>query len=239
MPDPNENVIAGVPWGRCDHIFTPAFWYFRSAIANNDGLYQFHRLGSNLFEEVAACLLGGFGMPADVGLAAFNRLRDRNLLRPGVEEVSINRALSEPLPVSGKTTRYRFPNQKARYVSRALDRLGAESFPVDDEIEFREKLRSLEGIGFKTASWITRNFLNSDRVAILDVHILRAGLLAGIFRPSHDVTRDYPELESRLICFANGLGVRLSQLDAVMWFEMRKLGWLALQTLAARKRGGL
>lgn len=34
-------------------------------------------------------------------------------------------------------------------------------------------------IGPKTASWIVRNYRKSDCVAIIDIHIHRAGLLAG------------------------------------------------------------
>jgi N-glycosylase/DNA lyase len=77
--------------------------------------------------------------------------------------------------------------------------------------------------------------LDSDNVAILDVHIYRAGLLAGLFSPRHTVVRDYQVLEERLVRFAKALNVRLALLDALMWTEMRQMGTLAI--LALRRRG--
>jgi endonuclease III len=40
---------------------------------------------------------------------------------------------------------------------------------------------SLPGIGPKTASWIARNWLDADDVAILDIHIMRVGQVIGLF----------------------------------------------------------
>ena len=39
-----------------------------------------YRLGRTLAEEFAACLLGGHGIPAPVGIAAYERLRERGIL---------------------------------------------------------------------------------------------------------------------------------------------------------------
>ncbi|MGY3221470.1 thermostable 8-oxoguanine DNA glycosylase [Bradyrhizobium sp. USDA 4512] len=82
----------------------------------------------------------------------------------------------------------------------------------------------IPGVGPKTASWITRNWLGSDEVAILDIHIIRAGVLIGLFGRQQSVPRDYDVMEARFLAFAAALNVRPSLLDAVMWREMRKLG---------------
>ena len=73
------------------------------------GTYERPRLGRNLAEEVTARLLGGFGMKAEIGLAAFTRLRDRGLLEgtPSVWELEC--ALAEPFSIRGLSQRYRFP----------------------------------------------------------------------------------------------------------------------------------
>src|SRR3954470_17393644 len=80
LPAPDDEALQGVSWGRFDVLFTPAFWAGRAWLSNLDGEQRTHRLGRTLREEIAACLLGGFGIPAEIGLAAFSRLRDRGLL---------------------------------------------------------------------------------------------------------------------------------------------------------------
>ena len=73
LPDPLVQVMPGVPWGAVDAFPTPAYWAYQVLARRVTGSVIPHRLGSNLFEEVAACLLGGHGIPAQVGLAAFQR----------------------------------------------------------------------------------------------------------------------------------------------------------------------
>src|SRR4051794_10752038 len=70
LPSPQVEVLPGVYWGRCEDFFTPAFWKARLWIDGESNPLVNYRIGSSLREEIAACLLGGFGMPAEVGLAA-------------------------------------------------------------------------------------------------------------------------------------------------------------------------
>jgi thermostable 8-oxoguanine DNA glycosylase len=87
----------------------------------------------------------------------------------------------------------------------------------------RQLLLSIEGIGPKTASWIVRNVMGSDDVAIIDIHILRACTGMGVFPSDIRLPRDYEPLERRFIAFSNAIDVRPSVLDAVMWSEMRSI----------------
>jgi thermostable 8-oxoguanine DNA glycosylase len=128
--------------------------------------------------------------------------------------------LSEPIEVDGKRIRYRFAAQKARYLAAAFERLMAEPSPQNSGRELRDWLLGIPGIGFKTASWIARNWLNADDVAILDIHILRAGALAKFLDAGLTVERHYLELEQQFLAFSKALGVRSSELDAVIWWEM-------------------
>lgn len=237
LPDPEEKVVANVRWGRADHLFTPAFWYVRVEYAKLRGDYATHRLGRSLAEEVVACLLGGFGMPAELGIQAFRTLLGAGIVEKGATEEEIRTLLMKPLVVNGRLMRYRYPAQKARFVSIALSRLKQDSPPESSARDFRDWLMSFEGIGPKTASWITRNHLNSDEVAILDIHILRAGRLCGLFDSEEINGQSYFNFERKLVSLASAMGIRLSLLDAVIWAEMREIGWLSRSRPTAARTG--
>jgi hypothetical protein len=65
-----------------------------------------YSIGRSLREEVAACLLGGHGMKAEIGVAAFRRLQDRGLLTGVSDEREIELALMEPFVIQGRSVRY-------------------------------------------------------------------------------------------------------------------------------------
>ncbi len=234
LPGPDEYVMPGVRWGHYYALFTPAFW---AAQAWLDGrCYERFSLGQTLEEEVAACLLGGYGIPSEVGLAAFCRVRDMHLLSgPPPSEQRLIEVLTPPLEVEGRKVRYRFAKQRSVYLSHALKTLHQSSSPPDDPIQFRNFLLRLRGIGPKTASWITRNWLRSDQVAIIDVHISRAGLLAGFYDHKDLPTRNYFAMETKFLTFADALGVRPSVLDSIIWRQMKNAGNIALKLIADLK----
>ncbi len=225
---PQSEIIPGVPLGRADEVFSPAFWGEMARGAGR-GSYGDIRLGADLAEEVAACLLGGFGMPAEMGLAAFDRLKERKLLYPGVRAAALEAALLEPFggPMHGR--RYRFPRQKARFLACSLDLLPRLQEQACD-LAFRDDLAALPGIGLKTASWVVRNRRYSDQVAVLDVHIVRAGHYIGLFAPRMKPARHYRAMEERFIALARALRVRAADLDSAMWQVMRLIGHMMPST---------
>jgi thermostable 8-oxoguanine DNA glycosylase len=239
LPDPDTEVQPGVPWGSFEYVFTPAFWAAHAWQCSLVGqLSKHHRLGTTLCEEVAACLLGGYGIPAEVGLAAYQRLRMLNLLNNRTTAHALQAVLAEPLTINGRSQRYRFARQKASYLAATLTALeDPSSFDGLTDVELRDWLTGLPGVGLKTASWITRNFRDSDAVAIIDIHVFRAGRLAGIFPASATIQRNYQDLEKDFIAFANALAVRTSQLDALIWDFMRRVGSLAVSALRELEGG--
>lgn len=114
------------------------------------------------------------------------------------------------MDVGGRFVRYRFAKQKARYLAAALQKLSTEHPPLSSGRALRDWLLDVPGIGYKTASWVARNWLDADDVAILDIHILRAGLLGKFFESNLTVERHYLQLEEQFIRFSKGLGVRAS-----------------------------
>lgn len=220
LPSSDAFVLPGIPWGPIEAFPTPAYWTYQVMARRITGISPRHRLGSTLTEEVGACLLGGHGIPANVGLAAFRRLQTLGMLANTPTESEIFDVLSHPLEIDGRQIRYRFAKQKAHYLSKALLRLSTETPPLDSGKALRQWLIQLPGIGLKTASWVARNWLDADDVAILDIHVLRAGALAKFFDENLTVEKNYLELEEQFIRFAQAIGARPSELDAIIWFEM-------------------
>lgn len=223
LPDPEDVVLPGVRWGSPDVPLTPAYWAVRCRWA--DGEEPFVRRNGSLVEEIAFCILGGFGITYEVNAAAFDRLKAAGVFEASeASENWILRELTHPLQVGSRSIRYRFPKQRARRLSRMLATVKDVSYSGLSPLQLRDVLLKLEGVGPKTASWVVRNLFGTDDVAILDVHILRACHAMDLFPDKFVLPRDYGKLESRFIHFAKAIDVRPSILDAVMWVEMRQGG---------------
>ncbi|WP_111894918.1 8-oxoguanine DNA glycosylase [Acinetobacter sp. MB5] len=221
FPDANSYVLPGVKWGAIETFLTPAYWAFQVYSQRLCGTKINYKLGTTLKEETAACLLGGHGIPAQVGICAFNHLKNNGIFNnTNSTEDYIYKLLSEPINLDGKKIKYRFAKQKAKYLANALEQLSHEIPSFKTGQELRNWLMKISGIGFKTASWIARNWLDADDVAILDIHILRAGILGGFFSSNLSVDKNYLELEEQFLKFSSGLGIKASELDAVIWLEM-------------------
>lgn len=222
--DPGETVTLRTSWGERRVLWghawqhaTPAYWV--SAAKRGIAPQTSFRLGETLAEETAACILGGFGLPAAIGLAAFHALRNASLLDHAPDVSAVEEILRRPLTVAGRRVRYRFPAQRAARVSAALSALtGVE--PPDGGRPLRDWLLHLPGVGPKTASWIARNWTGTADVAIIDVHIRRAGEVAGVFSRSWKIDRDYGRYEDHFLAWAEYGRVHAAVLDSYIWAEL-------------------
>jgi thermostable 8-oxoguanine DNA glycosylase len=220
LPSSDIEVLPGVRWGSVDAFPTPAYWVYQVFHKRLQGGPPQYKLGRTLAEEVGACLLGGHGIPAAVGIAAFERLRAHGAFAcETASQEQLRQWLQEPLRVGDKAVRYRFAAQKAKYLSASLTALRQHP-EFDTGRALRNWLVTLPGIGLKTASWVARNWLSADDVAILDIHIVRFGQAIGLFPPGMTVERNYLELEELFLEFSRRVDVRASELDAVIWYEM-------------------
>lgn len=221
LPSPKRRISGhDLLWGRAEEIGSPAYWTAQAWMWEMEEP-DHYRLGRSLREEVLACILGGYGIPAEVGLAAYARLRERAVSDLHDESI-VHSMLAEPLSMNGRSVRYRFAKQKARHVASSMAGLCQIDTDAPDRT-LRDALISLPGIGPKTASWVVRNWRGSDQVSILDVHIIRACRALGIFQPSWRVERHYSLMEDAYLAFANAVGARASILDSVIWMTMRRL----------------
>lgn len=234
LPSAHSEVLPGIYWGRAEVLFTPAFWSATWWLKKDS--HSVKRVGDqNSFrKEVVACLLGGYGISFELNRAAFLEIENSGIFEQTMPspEVVIT-ALSRPLLVKNRLIHYRFPRQKGRYVAYALQNLSFDPSNLTD-LELRNRLTQLPGMGNKTASWIVRNWKGSDKVAIIDIHILRAGLIMGLFDPHHDPNRNYLEMENRFLEFAHRIGVPVSALDILMWENMRASNRLGIKAVKER-----
>lgn len=236
LPDyaghPDSLLMPAIKWGSPDVLFTPAYWAHVASRHLDTNADNSFRLGTTFKEECVACLLGGHGIPGDVGNAAFRALVDAGLTASvSASAEDVLKVLHKPLALpNGRRVRYRFAASKSAYVAAVLN---SDPTPPQglSERGVRDWLTQFPGIGLKTASWIVRNWYASDDVAIIDIHIYRAGLLAGFFEPVKNLSKDYRTMERRFLAFAAAIGFRPSHLDAVIWLHMREAGQLAARCI--------
>jgi thermostable 8-oxoguanine DNA glycosylase len=236
VPDPEAMLMPGVRWGHHWVVFTPAYWLSQMWMAGiHEGSQARYAAHGTLDEELVFCILGGFGVTAELAKSAFEACKKANLITDRVVAASSwEETLSHPLPVNGRHIRYRYPRAKAKYLAGAMTYLRESSIEIADGRSLRDCLLKIPGVGPKTAGWVARNYLDTDDVAILDVHIVRAGLLCELFQPTQRVERDYFAMEARFINFCRRLGARPAVLDCLIWDQMRVLGRTAVEALAAR-----
>ena len=220
LPSPGEFLLNSVQWGAVDAFPTPAYWQCQVIARRLVGHPARYKLGRTLTEEAAACLLGGHGIPATVGIAAYEKLRNLGAFEKTTPSGAQMEAwLREPLHVEQRQIRYRFAAQKARYLAAAIPLINsAPEFTSGKQL--RNWLLQIRGIGPKTGSWIARNWMDANDVAILDIHIMRVGQAMGLFPRELTVERHYLELESLFLEFSHALDVNASELDSVIWYEM-------------------
>ncbi|MDR3488255.1 MAG: endonuclease III domain-containing protein [Bradyrhizobium sp.] len=206
LPDSDEEVVNGVRWGTPDHLGTPAYWVVRCHWGG-EGTPSFACGANSLIEEIGFCLLGGYSVTFEANLAAFEWLRRHGAFDLSVDapESQIRALLLHPLDIQGRPRRYRFPNQRATRIAAMRRRMAEMPPDLRSSRALRDYLMSFQGIGPKTASWIVRNHLGSDDVAIIDVHVLRACRRMNLFPDEISLPRDYGALEEKFLNFAKRL----------------------------------
>lgn len=211
-------------WGSRFRIGSTAYWIDQSKrLPQNESF----RIGNTLAEEIVFCILGGFGIPAETGVAAFEHLKSAGVFEadfaPDCSRVEM--LLRQPMCREGgkKSIRYRFPRQKSYSICHALSSIPTWDNVTDFRV-LRERLLTVPGIGMKTASWILRNYFDLESIAIVDVHVKKAGIAAGFFKPSWNLQAEYDLYETSFVACSKLGGVKASILDVCIWEQMRGFG---------------
>lgn len=130
----------------------------------------------------------------------------------------------------------RFHNMKANHIVVSREKYFRNGvFTLRDDIkhayntntmiEFRNKIaKEIKGLGLKEASHFLRNIGFGRDIAILDRHILREMekldiLPSGITSKTTLTKKNYLEVESSLIEYANKEGIDTRYLDFVLWYD--------------------
>ena len=219
LPEPMTEVIPGVKWGLATSVFSTAHWVVQSWMSLTTGGERspYHSSGT-LADELAFCLLGGHGISAEMAGLAFDACKANGLIaRREKKTENWTEVLSQPLRKHDRAVRYRFPIQKARYLANAMRYIDESVFETSDGRTLRDALMRLAGVGPKTAGWVARNMLDTDDVAILDIHVVRAGRLCGLFSPCQRVTANYGEMEDQFIAYCRAIKIRPAILDCLVW----------------------
>jgi hypothetical protein len=176
------------------------------------------------------CLLGGHGITFELAQSATSAVWD---LKPFDEAWTpaglrreVQRELSqprfEPRCADGSLRRYRYPKRKARLIAEAVRWVRVQGGirpglnAVGTEEQRRAWLCDCPGVGMKTASWILRNGGWAQRLAIVDVHLLRA-LKEAQLVTNANLPRDYEQVERAYLDWADRLGACPAALDLFLW----------------------
>lgn len=233
MPRDDVTLVRKYWTGESWQLGTAAFW---EDMARESPMAGSYRLGATLAEELVACQLGGYGVPSEMAAAAFSLLKQRGVFQTGGADLErwVVRLLALPLDEFGYRGRYRFPLQKGRRIAAALQHLNDVDLTLGDR-DLRDSLLQLPGVGLKTASWVVRNYRASPHVAIIDVHVVRAGIAAGVFDPAWKPASSYALLERAFVAWAGQAGIPASHLDACIWGYLSRIGVGARDVLGVAK----
>ncbi|MCK4642538.1 hypothetical protein KAU32_02755 [bacterium] len=199
-----------------------------------------------LIKEFFFVILGGYGISFELNQSALKVLNKKRILKKDLFKspsslndtlALIERELSkkqfEPKTINNELRKYRFLNTKPRTITNAGYWLFDECDWEIEEVVFakniddlREWLCECPGFGMKSASWYIRNTNISDRIAVLDVHILRFLKHNGFDIPKTITKKIYIEIENELKRICDDIKISLGKLDFLIW-ELGRNGFIS------------
>ncbi|MBI5798296.1 N-glycosylase [Candidatus Woesearchaeota archaeon] len=159
--------------------------------------FQQQRSEKEIFQELCFCLLAA-NTSSRMAMRVMDSVGD--VIFTGSEEEIRDRLHSLSC---------RFYNKRAEYIFLA------RSVPLKfDRMYLAENIK---GFGYKESSHFLRNIGHSG-YAILDKHVLRAMLEFGVIKKIPAMhAKNYLLLEKKLENFSKKLGIRMDELDFVLW----------------------
>lgn len=195
----------------------------------------------NLWTELVACILGS-RVSYEQAKGSLQHLDRLGLLKIGTGDQFFNNYEEKLVnglwtPVKIETSagsmirRYPFPKQKANHIARTARNIYSETTLKNmlQEIQTPEMARiavmsRAVGIGPKQASLFLRNIGYCDKMAVLDMHVLRYLFFIGLLRmqiKSIPNLFKYEQLEEKFRAYAKSISVPVTTLDIAIWVVMR------------------
>ena len=205
---------------------TSSYWILQYNLLRESRFKTTPRHASDLAGEVVACLLGGYRVRAEIASTAFEQLTASGILDQAVSPSAevIEEVLERPIVLAGHQYKYPFPRQRAGRICESLRMLSRADDVPTDPVALCDWLLRLPGVGNKTAAWIVRNATGSSRVAVVDVHQVRAGRNAGWFPGEWNPQKDYAALQEAFLAACDAMDVEAATLDSIIWEQMRAVG---------------
>lgn len=194
----------------------------------------------DIFFEMVSCILGS-SVSFELSLSAAHYLKAQHLLDQLINdpfdqtlEQELAQALNEPLFISKgnlNKQRYRYPKLRANHIYRTAKSIYGQNYSLKTILntssscsEARNTIVSIcTGIGPKQASLFLRNIGFTQRLAILDSHVLDYMVMTNLVddRPSITSLKSYKAIEEKLFDYATTLNFQLATLDTAIWIVMR------------------
>ncbi|TXF82497.1 hypothetical protein FUA23_21805 [Neolewinella aurantiaca] len=215
IPQPSEMVMKRISWGSCETLFTPAYWKLQYHLDHAEEDFSInHRLSDCIYEEIVGCMLGLYEFQCEYRTEIFYRIThmgSKNWFRG-------NTVLNLILSIFPK-----FPTKRMQYITELISDKDSLHLTIDDDLKLRSQLLQVNGIGWKNASWITRNFLDSEKVVVLDSNVIKACFKMGLYEGLKNRSSDYLRMEETFIEFCRILDVIPSKMCSIMNDHVRTL----------------
>ncbi len=201
--------------------------------------YWLRMCDNRLWEEIVLCILSS-NINFETAYSALLQLINRELIDyNSFTEITPDRILKElrrsiylPKKRNDEFRVYRYPSLRAKHLYKSglviRDRYGGlhillAEFDEIDELR-AEIVRFLPGIGMKEASMFLKNIGFSDRLAVLDSHVMRF-LFPDFY--SHNQKRilsqkAYLNVERKFLDLSDKIGISPRLLDSLLWHYARE-----------------
>ena len=193
-----------------------------------------------IWVELVGCILGS-RVPYENAISALNRLVETNLIDPNkiiknlisAEKkiaIELSKPIYRPIKIDGKGRKYRYPNIRAKNICECANTLYSYDNNIKSLLEntnykhIRDWISTnCAGVGPKQASLFLRNIGYSQKLAIIDSHVLRYMMKKELIpKNSHyNINRSqYYQLENTFVEYAETLGIQPGTLDLAIWAVM-------------------
>jgi N-glycosylase/DNA lyase len=188
----------------------------------------------DLLKELTLCILSS-SIKYEVALLYTVKLDKSNYFVKAINnklnEEQILNCLTEPITMSGKSIRYRFPKIRSSQLSKTINNIYENGDTIkrllnktNSSIEARDLFVSIcSGIGYKQASMFLRNIGFGYDLAIIDTHIIDYLKLVNVIPLYMNVRSKsvYSKIENLYSEYAQSKQFDIKKLDVAIWNVMK------------------